>query len=641
MYPLSTPTSRWYYALRWSIILMLGLIIYYQTFRFGFVFDDNLFIVDNPHIKNFSNINGMWSEIPKTRMIGIYSFAINYFFHQLNPQGYHIFNLIIHLICVGLVWALSSLIFKITKSMQNDSLQKELPFFIALLFLVHPGQTQAVTYITQRFESIATLFYLGSIYCYLRGRILSNTPKRTAFFISSVFLAFCGIFTKETAVTIPFMIIAFELILWPKNYSRTLESSKKIILLLIGSILFTLILMKLLKTGLISYLNYTTPSNSHDGDITTLGNYLLTQLRVFLTFLRLLILPINQNVDYDYVLSSGLLKPPLTFIGACLITTFVYIIIKTKNTFPLIALGLTWILITFSINLAPRPHLIFEHKLYLISFGFFLSSVSFIHITIRNKKLLAIFFIGILCIFTVLSFKRNKAWASELTLWEDTIQKSPHKERVLANLGRAYALTQHYEQAIIVLSKAIAMNERNYKSYLNRGYAYEQIGLESKALEDFNKSIEINPDHFVAYLQIAKIYKKQKNTENALNYLNKVITLAPKFQYGYIERGFLFLDMNQKDSAFKDFNVALQIAPHDPEALNGRAMFYGATGQLELAIKDLTQILNLDPQNALILKNRGLCLLKLGRQQEALNDLVKSWKINPNDEELKSMLIKR
>ena len=151
------------YFLRWAILIFLGLLIYGQTFRSGFVFDDYSFIVSNPFIKDFDRIHLMWHVLPMTRLIGIYSFAFNYFLNQLDPVGYHIFNFMVHLLAAGLVWALADLLFKITKRLPfRDPLIKELPFIIAVLFLVHPCQTQAVSYISQRFESMATVCYLGA-----------------------------------------------------------------------------------------------------------------------------------------------------------------------------------------------------------------------------------------------------------------------------------------------------------------------------------------------------------------------------------------------------------------------------------------------------------------------------------------------
>ena len=177
-------SSRWYYPLHWLGILALGLVVYYRAFGCGFVFDDNAFIITNPYIKHFSRINEVWAFFPMTRLVGMYSFTLNYFTNQLHPFGYHLFNFIVHLIATALVWGTAALLFKITrKEAPADALQQELPFIMALLFLVHPGQTQAVTYISQRFESMAAVFYLATVYTYLSARVSPAGIPRIRLFV--------------------------------------------------------------------------------------------------------------------------------------------------------------------------------------------------------------------------------------------------------------------------------------------------------------------------------------------------------------------------------------------------------------------------------------------------------------------------
>ena len=197
--------------------------------------------------------------------------------------------------------------------------------------------------------------------------------------------------------------------------------------------------MKMVRTDFINiYFHFSAPSESHDGDMITGGKYVLTQMRVFLTFLRLLILPVNQNVDYDYPLSTGLLNPPLTLVGLCLIGFIVFLIFRLRKQWPLIAFGLAWILITFSINTAPRVNVIFEHKLYLISFGFFLATVCALSTIIKDRKILFGLLITLIAVLSLVSYKRNQVWKNELTLWNDVVGKSPHKARAYLSRGFAY-----------------------------------------------------------------------------------------------------------------------------------------------------------------------------------------------------------
>jgi len=549
-----------YYLPRCSLLVLLGLLIYAQTFHFDFVFDDYIFVVTNPFIKNFNNFPVMWHAFSMTRLVGMGSFALNYYFNQLEPQGYHIFNFVVHLFAVGLVWALADLLFKMVKWLPaKEPLIKNMPFMIALLFLVHPCQTQAVTYITQRFESMATVFYLGTMYFYLRARLSTRGKHMILFFGLAGFFSVLGIMTKEVVLTIPVMILASEWILFPAKDNKRLYA-----VLVIGSILLYLLFRKLIHTNLNCFFD-SSPSESHDGDYLTPARYLLTQLRVFLTFLRLLVFPINQRLDYDYPASTGFFHPPLTLVGLLVMGFMIWLIINLRRRLPLISFGMAWMLITFSINLAPRSNVIFEHKLYLISFGFFLSVVAGLSVLVKNRMTLLKMLFCIITVLTIVSIQRNKVWANELTLWEDNIKTSPNKARVNASLGRSYGSIGRYDEAIYYFTRAIAIRPDNI-TYENRGIIYSNKGQNDKALEDLSTSITMDPNYPTTYIKRSWIYQTQHSNGAALDDLAHAISLNPYFVDAYIERGMLWMAMGLYPEALKDFNKAQAIEPKNSAA---------------------------------------------------------------------------
>ena len=598
-FDLFNPSSRWYYPLRILIIFILGLAIYYQTFAFGFVFDDNFFIVNNPYIKNFHDIHSMWITFPITRLIGVYTFAFNYSIGQLNPQGYHIFNFIIHLLTTGLIWVMTRTLFKITGWLAfNDKLREELGFMVTLLFLVHPGQTQAVTYISQRFESIAALFYFSSVLCYLRGRISSVNTHKIYFFFGTIVFVILGILTKETAATIPAMILAVELIFFnrkPLNFKEF--SSWKIFLTLsiLGS-LFIILFVKIVRTNFGIYFHFLVPSQSHDGDLITSSKYLLTQMRVFLTFIRLLMLPINQNVDYDYPLSTGLLSPPLTLAGLGLIGFFVILIFRLHKKSPLIAFGLAWVVITFSINTAPRDNIIFEHKLYLISYGFFLATVCALSTYIKDRKTLFGLLITLIAILSLVSYKRNHVWRDELTLWEDVVMKSPHKSR----------------------------------PYSYRGAAYSNNGEFNKAISDFTRGIELDPKMVEAYNDRGEIYAKQGKFTQAIADYNKAIEVAPTIAVPYFNRGLAFIKLGRFDLAIADFEKDIAMRPKFVPAYGNLGIIYANQGKLVQAIAVFTKALEIDPNYAPAYYNRDKLYYVLKEYDKSWGDVHKAEELGVN-----------
>ncbi len=655
-----------YYFLRSLGLILLGLLIYGRTFQFGFVFDDHFFVENNPFIKNFNDVHLMWHPFPMTRLVGIYSFALNYFLNQLHPWGYHIFNFIVHIVTVGLVWALTLLLFKITKWLPSeDRITKELPFFIAVLFLVHPCQTQAVSYISQRFESMATVFYLGTVYCYLYARLSTNKTRKIGLFGLACLLTILGIFTKEVIITVPAMILASEWILFPPCHSRACPQAsmgesgnpKKynnrlyIILVVLGVLLYVLF-TKLVHADLSIFMR-SIPSDSHAGDLLTPARYFLTQMRVFLTFLRLLVLPIHQNLDYDYPASTGLLHPPLTLMGLCVLGAIIFLIIKLRRHVPLIAFGLAWMLITFSINLAPRANVIFEHKLYLISFGFFLTFVTTLSILVRNRRTLVWMLCCVITVSTLVSFQRNKIWGNELALWDNVVRNSPHKARPYNNRGYFLDLQGHYAQAIADFNKAIALDPNYADAYNNRGRAYFRQGNFTQATADFTKAIELSPNHAELYNNRGLSYTKQGNYSQAILDYSKAIEINPQLAGVYsnlrnarFKQDNLTIGVSEKDyfnlgtasfkqgnfaDAISDFTGAIKINPKFVQAYNDRGLAYYNEGNYYPAIIDYNKAIDLDPDYADAYYNRGLAYDRQANQLQALSDFNKAIKINPDN----------
>ncbi len=193
------------------IIVIAGVAAYINSFHCEFQFDDYPNITDNLRIRNLWDMYSWWSFNPR-RPIGILTFVLNYHFNGLNVWGYHLVNLCIHLTNAFLVYWLIKQTFQTPaiKDKYDNKMQMMVPLFAALLFVVHPIMTEAVTYIVQRLVSLATLFYLLSLNLYIKGRLPDNQfKKKVLFFIISVFAAIAGLLTKEITYTIVFVLLLY------------------------------------------------------------------------------------------------------------------------------------------------------------------------------------------------------------------------------------------------------------------------------------------------------------------------------------------------------------------------------------------------------------------------------------------------
>jgi hypothetical protein len=283
------------------LICLLGITIYSNTLHSPFHLDDEFSITDNFSIRNISNIKAIWKIWPP-RFISNLSLAINYHFGKLDVRGYHAFNIFIHLLSAIAVWWLVLLILS-SPAMRDTNIAKSkdiMALFAGLIFVSHPIQTQGVTYIIQRTTSLAALFYILSVCLYAKSRLSHKSAKSLYYYVSSLAFAILAMFTKEFTATLPIAIILYEM--------SFLKDDKKIRWKYLSPffVLLFLIPVTMLLAKPVLYIKEKTLG-------IPLSNYLFTQFRVIVTYIRLLILPINQNVDYDYRISKSPFEAPVLF----------------------------------------------------------------------------------------------------------------------------------------------------------------------------------------------------------------------------------------------------------------------------------------------------------------------------------------
>ncbi len=569
-------------------IFLLGIVVYSQTFQHSFHFDDYAFIVNNPAIKDVSRVGLMWDMLSQpSRFVGFLSFAVNYHFHQLDVLGYHVTNLVIHLMNALLVWWLVGMIVRSLNRVQTPEVcmryktaykprgfvhGSTVALCAALIFVCHPVQTQAVTYIAQRMASLATLFYLLSVCLYIKGRGVETRLIASVHFFGAALAAVLGMFTKEIVITLPLAIILVELTVnEPRRFGNpNLRGSFTVLLL------FCLIIPALFSFNFSGLLFAPKISASHEGEVITFGKYFFTQARVFVTFLKLAVFPIGQNFDYDFALSQSLFERA-TLLSFALLAVLLGVAVKIRRRYSLVAFGLFWFFLTLAPNLIPRRHIIYEHKLYLAMVGFAIVVSVGLHHLIKNRKQFIVTMLIILGLFSYLTIQRNKVWKDDITLWTDVIQKSPHKSRAHHNLG----------------------------------YAYMLKGEDDVAIEYFTQSLKLNPKYFKAHTSLGQVYARKKDYDKALMYYSNGLKLNPSYAQGYANRGIVYKDQGQLGKALFDLNKALELDVYLTEAYVSRGVVFFMQNQAEKALQDFDKAIQIDPQFSAAHYNRKLVLKQL------------------------------
>jgi len=524
-----------------------------------------------------ANLQSIWDYMP-SRFVTFLSFAFNYHFYQLNVFGYHLFNLAIHLATAILVWWLTLLTFS-TPVMKKDKISQHanlISLLAGLVFVSHPLQTESVTYICQRSASLAALFYLASLCFYIKSRDAINGVSTSFYYVASLITAILAMFTKETAITLPLMILLYEycFLKTKKNLEWKTLTPFLLTLLIIPATMF------LTKSKMIQAIQGITQG---PGGISPM-HYLLTEFRVMITYIRLMFLPLNQNLDYDYPISKSIFEMP-TLLSFLFLITLLFWAKRLFSQYRFVSFSIFWFFLTLlpESSILPEIDVIFEHRLYLPLAGFsmFLAGGVYYVFSQRHskaqgrrisKKLYLSPLLIIIACYSVLTYQRNNVWKDEFTLWDDAVRKSPHKPR----------------------------------PYNNRGFILFKQGNLTRSLSDFTKVIEIKPDYANAYYNLGLIYYNQGNLTQSLSDYNKAIEIDPSQAVPFYNRGLLYAKQGIYAQAILDFTKAIELKPDYEEAYNNRGNVYKIQGDLVHALSDYDKAIGINPDFAEAYNNRGL-----------------------------------
>jgi len=611
------------------LIAVVGLIAYSNTFNFPFVFDDHANITDNPLIKQLDNFifpaGGYKGYLP--RAVGFFTFALNYHFGGLNVTGYHIVNLIIHITNAILIYFFVILTFKtpyfssqkpVVRSQDEKGsissvyslLTTDHSYFIALfsalLFVSHPLQTQAVTYIVQRLTSLATMFYLLSVVMYVKARLFAGDRQVASspvtyyllpitYFSLSLISAICAMLTKEISFTIPLVVILYEFTFFKSSIK------KKLYFLL--PIFLTLIIIPLSIMGTDKPLGELLSDLSEKFRVQTelsRWDYLFTQFRVVVTYIRLLFFPVNQNLDYDYPVYHSFFTPPVFLSFLLLMSIFgiaVYLLYKTRvisgqrsavsNSSPsaplnpyfrVAAFGIFWFFITLSVtsSVIPIVDVIFEHRVYLPSVGAFIAVSAVVSIISERlslkspqiKKATILICALIVVVLSTAAYARNTVWKDKKTLWEDVVSKSPKNARALNNLGALYYEENMPDMAIKYLSTAIFLKPDYVDAYNNLGLAYYKKGLYYLAKKQFANALRFDPNDAFAFNNFSIVYAAEGLYDRAIEYAQLALKIDPDYAEAHNSLGVAYGSKEMYDLALKQFSRALELKPDYFDAKN-------------------------------------------------------------------------
>ena len=645
-----------YQALCLVLLMALGVIIYYNTLNSPFVFDDKKAIVENHFIRvaelSWSNIIKAATEYGKNRPVSMLTFALNFYFGRYNVVGYHLVNILIHTANGILLFFFLKITLTIS-SRQRSVASKLDPFTVtalsfctALLWLAHPVQTQAVTYIVQRMTSVAATFYILALILYAKGRLAqrnaSQVPDNQAanerqnkkwhnyFFwhLGCALAAVIALGSKESTVTLPFFIFLYEWYFFQDLNLNWLKRSLKYLAVIV--VLFGVVAFIFLGSEPLEKLKAL--RDFSEGRF-TMGQRLLTQTRVVIYYLSLIFYPYPSrlNLDYDFPLSYSLINPFTTLLSLTAIIGLIILGVYLAKKERLISFGILWFFGNLVIESSVIPlALIFEHRLYLPSMFLFLIPVTLGYRYIKLVWLRT----GVLCLVVVVlsvwTYQRNQVWQNALTLWTDVVKKSPNKARPQLNLGLALANQDRLDEATQHYSKSIQLDPNYAEAHNNLGVVLKKQGKIDEAIQHYRKALQLNPTYAAAINNLAEAFVKQGKMQDALEYYHRTLRIDPTNDKVYNHLGIALAEQGKIEEAIEQYRKARQLNPTNAEALFNWGEALAKQGRTKEAITLFHQALQIDPGYAEAHNNIGGELLKQGKTEEALEHLSAALDLNPN-----------
>lgn len=480
------------------IILSLVCVSYSNSLKSPLVLDDGaVFIeVERLNIEGFSleSLQQLsTNKFGKSRLLPMFSFAFDLRFGQGSIVQFHLTNIIIHLLATSALYILLQGIVRTSVGRQSLFFMSPHHFclFVTAIWALHPVQTNAVTYLAQRMTSMAAMFYLASLAFYVHARIRGAGICRYILYAGCLCSATCAFLSKENSATLPLAVLLVEFIFITPDLCRRIIVFTK----WYYWIFLAIVILLLFPVGIGSWDDI---MSFYDMRSFTMSERLLTEFRVVAFYISLMALPLpgRMNLEHDFSISSSLISPPTTILSFMLITGLLIWGWRVRKTQPLISFGVFWFLLNLVIESTIIPlELIFEHRLYLPSVGFFIVFIVFIdqaRLSVRRydrQMFQRIVFLGVaICAIalSLLTTMRNHTWRDFVSLTSDCVRKSPNKPRALNNYGLALAQDGRHQEAIDMFEKAIAKGQLHNEDFVKSATNILSIFL---ATDKYNESV--------------------------------------------------------------------------------------------------------------------------------------------------------
>ena len=596
-------------------ILILTFIVFLPSVRNLFVdFDDPQYVLENLYIKAFGghNLKAIFCEdanrLGNYHPLTLLSFMVNYLFSELSPTGYHVTNVLLHLVNTYLVFRLALLLF--TKLGYEHG--QKLASVTALLFGIHPMHVESVAWVSGRKDLLYTCFYLLAMLRYIRY-LDEKTVKN---YLLVLFFFLLSLVSKGMAVTLTLSVIALDYLFGRELRQKTviLEKIPFLLLSLVFGVIAVAVQQAQGATDIIKYGFFQRSVFASFGFTQYLVKFLVPyKLCGYYPYPDL---P-DGNIPWFYYLSF---IPVLVF--GFLLLFFLWIRPDRK-----VAFGMMFFIINvmFVIQLFPVGSAVMADRYtYLSYFGLFFLVASGIGFLLHQFPPARIIIVSLVIVYagvlSVVAGGRCAAWHDGLSFWQDVAEKYPYFFPAFNNLGVFYEKEGNTAEAFRYYNNSITANHHNPNAYYHRGTIYGKSGRLKEAISDFDQSIRYAPEYTKAYINRAIAKAMIKDSKGALADLNKVLE-REKNEEAFFNRGVLENDLKDYAKAIPDFQEAINLNGSCVSCYYSLGLANYGAGRYREAISAFSTCLSLAPGSGMVYHNRALAYIEAGKPDSSCNDL--------------------
>jgi tetratricopeptide (TPR) repeat protein len=580
-----------------GVIVLLALVVYWESFSVPFIFDDGPAISINPTIRHLWPLWGPLSPpvdgsgVTGRPLVNL-SLAINYAFGGTSVRGYHLLNLSFHMLAGLTLFGLVRRTLLLPKLRQHwGSGARPIALMVAALWTIHPLQTESVICIVQRTELLVGLFYLFTLYCFVRG-VEATAPN--IWFGCSVVACLLGMASKELMVTAPVIVLLYDRTFVSGDFRTAWRQHRGLWLGLAAT--WVLLAFLVIRMG------------GTRGSAAGLGlgipwwAYSLKQCQAIVHYLQLAIWPHPLVLDYgaSVIYRLGEVGPQALLLLALVVGTLVAL-----RRWPMIGFLGAW----FFVILAPSSSVVplvaqtvAEHRMYLPLAALVTLAVTTLYLTLGRRSLL----VGLALTLGLgyATVRRGGDYRSDLSIWQDTVAKQPGNARAHTELG-------------------IALNRLNRKR---------------EALAQYQEAVRIDPTYALAQSNLGEALIQEKQFAAAIQHCEAALRSKPDFVQAHTNLAAALLSTNRVAEAQAHCEAALRLNPEFVAALSNLARAQLRNGRVAGAIASCEQALRLQPDAFEALAVYGDALARSGREREAIPRYEAALRLRPDSAEIHGKL---